>query len=251
MPIYEPKHIEYNIASSLISVNMDHGEQFPAYWAYPQLGGKYPAVALLHDWWGLTDMVRRLGNLLAQSGYFVIVPDLFDGHIAVNPKDAIVMVESLGEKNGMERIRAAIDVVEHHHQTNRYTAVVGLGMGGSFAFDMAVSRTDIEAVIALAGFPQRNLGRFMACNVPVLAMYGGEEPHVKAPVIERLRKELAQSPAAAQHEVAVVDGLGHDFFSEAFDDTLKNQSRIALDHMLRFLKKHLMPPTQRHQTKTY
>jgi carboxymethylenebutenolidase len=251
MPIYDPKHIEYNVASSSVQVNLDHGEQIPAYWAYPQLGGKYPAIALLHDWWGLTDMVRRLANVLAQSGYYVIVPDLFDGQVARTPKQAIVLVESLGEHNAQERIRAAIDVVERHHQTNRHTAVVGLGMGGSFAFDMAVAHGEIEAVVAFAGFPQRNFNRFKTCKIPVLALYGDKEPHVKFPMIERLRSELRESPAGDHHEVHIVEGLGHEFFSEQFDQVQQNQSRKALKVTFEFLQKHLAPPTQRSQQKTY
>lgn len=251
MPLYDPKHIEYNVASSFIQVNMDTGDHFPAYWAYPQLGGRFPAVALLHDWWGVTEMIRRLANILAQSGYYVIVPDLFDGQVAKTPKQAIVLVESLGEKTGLDRIRAAIDVVERHHQTNRTTGVVGMGMGGSFAFDMAIDHPHIEAVIALAGFPQRNLGQFKTCKIPVLALYGSDEPHVTPAVIERLRSELMQSPAASQHEVVLVESLAHDFFSEQFEDVQQNQSRAALKAMLNFLQKHLTPPTQRVPPKTY
>jgi carboxymethylenebutenolidase len=251
MPIYDPKHIEYNVASSSIMVNMDHGEQFPAYWAYPQLGGKYPAVALIHDWWGMTNIVKRLASVISQSGYYVIVPDLFNGQVAKTPKQAIVLVESMGEANGLQRIRAAIDVVEQHHQTNGNTAVVGLGMGGSFVYDMALTNPDIEAGVAFAGFPQRNLGRFNTCNIPLMAMYGTKEPHVKPPVIERLRNELAQSPLADKHAVHVIEGLGHDFFSETFTEQERNQSRIALKETLLFLQKHLAPPSYRPKQKTY
>ncbi|MBC8097979.1 MAG: dienelactone hydrolase family protein, partial [Armatimonadetes bacterium] len=185
MPIYDSSHIEYTIDSGFVRLNLDNGEQIPAYWAYPQLGGKYPAIALLHDWWGVTAVVRRLADSFAQGGYYVIVPDLFDERIAETPKDAIALVEGLGERNGLARIYAAIDVVEQHHQTNRTTAVIGLGMGGSFAFDMAVDRGDVEAAVAFGGFPQRNFGRFKTCKTPLLALYGKQDPHIAPPVLER------------------------------------------------------------------
>lgn len=245
MPAYNPANVEYTIDHGNIQVNLDSGESFPAYWAYPQLGGKFPAVALLHDWWGITGMVRQLASMFAQSGYYVIVPDLFDGQIAATPKEAIALVESLGERKGLQRIDAAIDVVEKHHQTNTTTAAVGLGMGGSFAFDMALTRTDLEAAVAFGGFPQRNFGSFKSCKVPILAFYGSDEPHIPPAVIERLRTELAKSPAANEHAVFMVDGLAHEFFSEQFDELQRIQSRMVFTQALNFMEMHLKPPTRR------
>ncbi|HEX2619981.1 MAG TPA: dienelactone hydrolase family protein, partial [Phototrophicaceae bacterium] len=170
---------------------------------------------------------------------------------ATTPKEAIALVEALGERTGLMRIYAAIDVVERHHQTNRTTAAIGLGMGGSFAFDMAISRDDIEGVVAFAGFPQRNFGHFSRCKIPVLALYGSQEPHVNQAVIERLKNELAQSPAAASHKVQVIEGLGHDFFSEQVDDPYQQHSRQALMETMQFLEKFLKPPSKRPLTRTY
>lgn len=251
MPLYEPSHVEYAIDHGYVKVNLDNGENFPAYWAYPQLGGKFPAIALLHDWWGINSIIRWLANGFAQSGFYVIVPDLFDGQTAKTPKEAIALVEGLGERTGLQRIYAAIDVVESHHQTNRTTAAVGLGMGGSFAFDMAISRQDIEAAVAFGGFPQRNFGQFKQAKVPMLALYGSLEPHVSAKVIERLKKELSESAIASVHQVAIIDGLAHDFFSEKLDNAQMLKSSYALKIALQFLEKHLKPPTQRPQQKAF
>lgn len=251
MPLYEPSHVEYTIDYGYIQVNLDSGENFPAYWAYPQLGGKFPAIALLHDWWGINSMVRRLANGFAQSGYYVIVPDLFDGQTATTPKAAIALVEALGERTGLQRIYAAIDVVESHHQTNRTTAAVGLGMGGSFAFDMAILRQDIEAAVAFAGFPQRNFGQFRQAKVPIMALYGSHEPHVGEKVIDRLKQELTESSLESAHQVMTIDGLAHDFFSEQLDAMQMRQSSLALKVALQFLEKHLKPPTQRPPQKVF
>src|SRR5690606_39226421 len=157
MPIYDPVHIEYNIETGYVQVNLDDGSQFPAYMAHPQLAGTYPAISLLHDWWGITSMIRWLANVLAQSGHYVIIPDLFDGKVAKTPREAMQLVEALGHINGMARVCAAIDVVEKHNHTNGTSAVVGLGMGGSFAYDVALDCEDVEAAVSIGGFPQRNM----------------------------------------------------------------------------------------------
>ncbi|MBC8100894.1 MAG: dienelactone hydrolase family protein, partial [Armatimonadetes bacterium] len=170
--------------------------------------------------------------------------------IAETPKDAIALVEGLGERDGLARIYAAIDVVEQHHQTNRTTAVIGLGMGGSFAFDMAVDRGDVEAAVAFGGFPQRNFGRFKTCKTPLLALYGKQDPHIAPPVLERLKRELAESVLAAQHSVQTVEDLAHDFFADTFDPAQQYASRAALKIAIDFIDRYLTMP-QRPARKVY
>ncbi len=242
MPIYDPIHIEYSIETGYVQVNLDNGSQFPAYMAHPQLAGKYPAISLLHDWWGITGITRRLANVFAQSGYYVIVPDLFDGKVTQNPREAMRLVESLGEQEGMARVCAAIDVVEKHNHTNQSSAVVGLGMGGSFAYDVALECEDVEAAISCGGFPQRNMERFHLCKTPVMALYGKSDPYIDEKTIQRLGTELMESPGKEEHRVKLVQGLAHEFYPENPTDVQREASRLALREIMTFITKHLTPP---------
>lgn len=241
MPIYDPDHVEYSVTSGHIQVVMDNGEQLPAYWAHPSLGSKFPGVALVHDWWGVNALVRRLAHLFAQMGHYVIVPDLFYGKTATTPKEAMALVEALGDK-GYPRVHGALSVLEQHHQCNRDVAVIGLGMGGSLAFEAAIVRNDLEAAIAFAGFPQHYFGRFGESNTPILAFYGSREPHISGRVIEKLQAELAQSKHKLPHEVVLVEGIGHDFFIDGLSDTERQQSRAALTKAMAFMDKFLAGP---------
>jgi len=217
MPIYDPDHVEYRIVNGHIRIAMEDGSSLPAYWSHPAVGSSFPGIALIHDWWGITPIVRRMAHLFAQVGYYVIVPDLFDEKVASTPQEAMQLVEALGD-GGYQRVHTALTALEQHHHCNRDVAAVGIGMGGSLAFEAAITRTDLEAAIAYYGFPQRYLGLFKEAKAPILAFYGSNEPYVLPTVVERLRRELAET--SASHEVVVMDGAGHDFFSD-------NVSQIA------------------------
>ncbi len=240
MPIYEPDHVEYKTSHGKISIVMENGKQLPAYFAHPQIGGQFPGVVLIHDWWGITANVRRIANLFAQMGYYVIVPDLFAGQIAETPKQAMALVKSLGDDKGYLFVDSALQVLENHHQCNAYVAAVGIGMGGSLAFEAAIKRSDIEAVVAYSGFPHQYYGKFKDVHVPVQAYYGAEEPHITPKLIARLRLELAQS----EHEtdVQIVDSLGHEFFQDNMDEIMKLKSRDVLKDTLNFLDRYLEGP---------
>lgn len=238
MPLYEPDHIEYRINTGHIQIVLDDGSKLPAYWAHPLLGRKFPGVAVIHDWWGLTDIMRRLGNLFAQMGHYVIIPDLFDGRVARTPQQAIQLVEGL-QDNGYDRVNDALSVLENHHQCNRTVAAVGVGMGGSLAFEAAIKRADLEAAVAYGGFPHRYFGQFQDAHAPIHAFYGEQEPHITPSVIDKLRKELASSKKGLDHHVTVIPGLAHNIFSDTLTDAQKHQSRIALKETFAFLDKHL------------
>jgi carboxymethylenebutenolidase len=243
MPIYDPNRIEYGITSGHIQIVAEGGRQSPAYWAHPVTGRLFPAVALIHDWWGITPIIRRMAHLFAQSGYYVIVPDLFDGQSTQSPVEAMELVKHLGD-GGYPRVDAALRVLEDHHNTNRDVAAVGIGMGGSLAYEAAIVRHDLEAAISFYGFPQRYLGRFHESVAPILALYGEEEPHITRPVIENLQRELAAASTSRKtaHEVVLLPGVGHDFFAENATEFTKQQGRAALTRAFAFLETCLRGP---------
>ncbi len=231
----QPDRVEYNITSGHIQIAMEDGAMFPAYMAHPNIATKFPGIALIHDWWGMTSLVRHLAHLFAQSGHYVIVPDLFNGKTATTREEALQLIDTLGN-GGYKRIDTALSVLENHHQCNAKVAAIGLGMGGSLAFEAAIVRPDLEVAIAYAGFPQRYLGHFKRGKTPILAFYGSQEPYISRDLIEKLRQEFAAAPLP--HEVMIVSGAGHDIFTD--DHT--PYSAIAMQKTLDFLLHHLGGP---------
>lgn len=238
MPIYEPDHVEYSITSGMIRISMDDGRQLPAYWAHPSLGSKFPGVALIHDWWGMTDMIRRIGNLFAQMGHYVIIPDLFDGRVITTPAEAVEVFEETKDRN-YKRVDDALSVLENHHHCNKSVAVVGAGMGGSLAFEAAINRDDLEAAVAFSGFPHRYIGDFPKANTPICAFFGENEPHIDASAIRKMRDDLVNSELKLPHEIHIIPEIAHEFFSESLTESQRARSRHVLKETLDFLDKHL------------
>lgn len=215
---------------------MDGGGQLPAYWSHPSSGSKFPGIALIHDWWGVNGIVRRVANMFAQLGHYVIVPDLFHGKTASTPQEAMKLVEGLGD-SGYPRVHTALSALENHHQCNRNVAAIGMGMGGSLAFEAAIVREDLEAAVAFSGFPHRYFGRFKDAHAPILAFYGSHEPHIQTAAVEKLRKELDESPL--EHQVIVLPSIGHEFFAEGLSTEQREQGRVAINKTLEFLETFL------------
>ncbi len=240
---YDSNRAEYGFTSGHIQMVMEGGNQLPAYWAHPNTGHLFPAVALIHDWWGITPAIRRIAHRFAQVGYYVIVPDLFDGQVATTPERAIELVKALSD-SGYPRVDAALSVLETHSNTNHDVAVVGVGMGGSLAYEAAIIRKDMEAAVVYYGFPQRYFGRLKDARVPLLAVYGQHEQYVTSADVNRARRELVANGRGLNHEFLILPDVAHDFFSDSANEAGQLQGQIALNATFSFLEKYLKGPSR-------
>jgi carboxymethylenebutenolidase len=251
MPLYDPDHVEYEVTSGHIQIAMEDGTTLPAYWSHPIIGGKFPGIALIHDWWGITPIIRRMTMLFAQVGHYVIVPDLFDGKVATTHAEALALLDSLGN-TGYKRADMSLQVLETHRHCNGDVAAVGVGMGGSLAFEAAIVRSNLEAAVAFGGFPQRYLGHFKRAHAPILAFYGSLDAFIPRDLIDKLRAELAAAvPVKLPHEVVMLEGAGHDLFAEDLPEEQRAYGREAWQRTLDFLDEVLEGPTQPPERKRY
>lgn len=225
MPIHDSNRVEFAIDSGYIEIVTDSGKKVPAYWAHPRIGHRFSGICLLHDWWGMDTISRMLANFFAQMGYYVIEPGLFGGKTANTPQEALRLVEKT-QSTRYEAVNATLSVLESHHRVNRSVAAIGMGMGGTLAFEAAIKRPDLEAAVSYAGFPQQFLGQFNQSNTPILAVYGSQEPYTKPKVIQHLKHEFEQSDLKNEHEIIVIEGGTHNLFST--EKTQANNSSAKL-----------------------
>lgn len=240
-----PSHfVEYEVHASYMQVVADDGGQFPGYAARPRLGERFPAVVLLHDWWGLDAATRMVAIRLARAGFYVVAPDLFDGRHAGTAREAAALVEQMARQRRFSRVIESLDVLEKHQHSTRRVAVAGIGLGGGLAFRAAIHYPHREAAaVAFSGFPQTYAGKFRSCPVPVMAIYGSADPLIPHTMVERLRAEFASSAMRDRHRIVVVDGAAHDLFVEDPTDAQQEAGTRALTQAVGFLNEHLRQPT--------
>jgi carboxymethylenebutenolidase len=236
------QQVEHPIDSGHIAI-IGETTRYPAYWAHPRMGNNLSGIAIIHDWWGMSNWVRLMANHFAMRGYYVIAPDLFHEQTASNPKEAMALLEKTKDTRYLG-LDATLTVLETHNRTNRKCAVIGVGMGGTLAYEAALKRTDLEAAVSFAGFPQAFMGQFQHCKTPTLAIYGDKEPYTKPMVIEKLRQELKSSPVGEQCNVQVIPEMAHDIFKDNMTDKELKTAREMFVLVQEFLANFLSSPTQ-------
>src|ERR1700758_4093196 len=54
----------------------------------PEGKGPFPALVVIHEWYGLNDWVKEQASKLADQGYVTLAIDLYRGNVATTPEQA-------------------------------------------------------------------------------------------------------------------------------------------------------------------
>lgn len=235
--MYETKRIQHRITSGFINIVADH-HSLPAFWAHPDIGGKFPGLVLIHEWWGLTAHIRTQVRRFAELGFYVVAPDLFDGQTAQTADQALALQQQLGEA-GPPRVSAALVALETHNRCNGKMGVVGWQLGGELAYHAAMYRTDLKGVVIFYGRPDDYLTMMPADETPILAFYGAHDMTASQEMIEKVRTALAKSSAKSQ--VIVYPNAATGFFNEDLPTYNRTAAADAWVKAVDFLDHHLDP----------
>src|SRR5574341_2062631 len=56
--------------------------------AMPEGKGPFPAIIVIHEWWGLNDWVKESAKKFADKGYLALAIDLYRGKVATDAEVA-------------------------------------------------------------------------------------------------------------------------------------------------------------------
>jgi carboxymethylenebutenolidase len=176
----------------------------------PTSGGPWPGVVMLHEAWGLDDVLRRQATRLASAGHVVLAPDLLgDGPLLVCMRRTL---KALSTRTGkpFALIQQAREQLLGDPQVNGRVGVIGFCMGGGFALLVAADGFDASAVNY--GMVPDDVDEVLRGACPVVASYGGRDKGL-APAIPRLRAALEKNEVP--YDLEVYPTAGHSFLNDA------------------------------------
>jgi dienelactone hydrolase len=172
-----------------------------------------PGVVLFPEWWGVDDYIVGRAEQLAETGYVVLVADMYgDGFTTRDPDEAARQASTT--RTGplaRSRARGALEALAQHPcvDPERLTAA-GFCFGGSVALELARDGAPLKGAVAFhAGLATTLPARERAVAARILVLHGADDPFVSAAELANFQDEMRA--AAAEWEVVIYGGAQHSF----------------------------------------
>ena len=172
--------------------------------------GPWPGVVMLHEAFGIDDVLRRQAERMASAGYVVFAPDLLGQGLRIRCLRALVSSLTAQSGRPFEVVEAVRQRVLADPGSTDKAGVIGFCMGGGFALVLAARGFDASAVNY--GMVPSDLDAVLEGACPIVASYGGRDAML-AKQVPRL--EVALERQQIPHDVEVYPSAGHSFLNDA------------------------------------
>ncbi len=200
----------------------------------------YPAILVIHEWWGLNEGVRAMADRLAGLGYIVLAVDLFGGETAATPADARQLMLGVVENPDVatENIRQAYEFLRDTAGAPRI-ASLGWCFGGGWSLNAALLFPDeLNAAVIYYGQVTDNEANLRRLNVPILGIFGNEDRAIPVESVKSFEQALIN--LEKNYEIEIYPGVGHAFANPTGTNYNAEAAGKAWDKTVAFLDRHLI-----------
>jgi carboxymethylenebutenolidase len=190
----------------------DGGEMVAAYVAQPDGEGPFPAVIMLHEFWGLKPEIVEKADALAAEGYVVVAPDMYRGQTTDWLPRAIFLALTVPESQVLGDLEPVLRWLETQPAVDAERIVVmGFCYGGGKALQFSLRNSELAGTGVFYGALESNPAILRQLPGPVLGIFGAEDQAPSPEAVEAFRAGL--ETAGIDHEITIYDGVGHAFVS--------------------------------------
>jgi carboxymethylenebutenolidase len=172
--------------------------------------GPFPALIVIHEWWGMNDWVKEQASKLADQGYESLAIDLYRGKVATTPDMAHELMRGVPEDRAKRDLHAAFEFLQSQSNVKRdRIGAIGWCMGGGYALDVALQEPTLAADVINYGHLATDPETVKKINAPVLGLFGGLDQGITPDDVHKF--EAAMKQAGKKVEIKIYDDAGHAF----------------------------------------
>lgn len=209
-----------------------------AFVAKPRGEGPFPAVVMIHEFFGLNESIVGKAKGLADEGYVIVAADTFRGSTTSWIPRAIYQVITTKP----EQINQDLDTVfawleSQPEVTANRIGVVGFCYGGRASLGYSLHNSRLAATVIFYGSPETDPDVLRALPAPVLGIFGGADRSI--PLEDVRAFEAALNQVGIPNEITIYDGQPHAFVTDIESIRAGGVQRQAWEQMLNFLERTL------------
>jgi carboxymethylenebutenolidase len=204
------------------------GQSIRGYVARPKANGRFPAVIVVNEVFGLHAYILDVCRRLAKLGYVAVAPGFFDraGDPAPLTDFGAIMkiVATAGDQQVMGDVGATLKWLDDQPYVEaRKIGITGFCWGGKVVWNACETYPDFRAGVSWYGplAPAANappdptriwpVQHAADLKCPVLGLYGGKDPLAQS--VPAMREALAGAGKSAS-EIIIYEDAGHGFHAD-------------------------------------
>jgi carboxymethylenebutenolidase len=172
--------------------------------------GPFPALIVIHEYWGLNDWVKEQAGKLTDQGYVSLAIDLYRGKVADNPDLAHELMRGVPDDRALRDLRAAFDFLASQPNVKKdKIGSIGWCMGGGYSLDVALAEPQLAATVIHYGRLATELSDLKKINAPILGLFGGQDRGITPDDVKKFQQSMEQ--LGKKVEVKIYSDAGHAF----------------------------------------
>lgn len=176
----------------------------------PRGKGPFPALIVIHEWWGLNDWVKEQASKLADQGYEALAIDLYRGKVATTPETAHELMRGVPDDRARRDLHAAFEFLESQPNVNKKRiGAIGWCMGGGYALDVALDEPSLAADVINYGHLVTDPVEIKKINAPILGLFGAQDQGITPDDVHKF--EAAMKQQGKKIEIKIYEDAGHAF----------------------------------------
>ena len=181
--------------------------------ARPAGAGPFPAVVVVHEWWGRNAYAERRAVELAEAGYVALAADCYGAPASNDFPTAVERSKPFYADPGLfsRRLLPAIAALKAQAGVDgRKISAIGFCFGGSAVLQLARDGADLRGVVSFhGGLKTAAPAKAGAVKARILVAHGGADPFVPPADVAGFAQEMLA--AGADFTFLSVPGAVHAF----------------------------------------
>jgi carboxymethylenebutenolidase len=172
--------------------------------------GPFPALIVIHEWWGLNDWVKEQAGKLADQGYVALAVDLYRGKVADNSDLAHELMRGLPQDRATRDLKAAYAYLAAQPNVKKdRVGAIGWCMGGGYSLDVALAEPGLAADVINYGHLATDRDALKKIQAPILGLFGGQDRGITPDDVTKF--QAAMEKLGKKIDVKIYSDAGHAF----------------------------------------
>jgi carboxymethylenebutenolidase len=172
--------------------------------------GPFPALIVIHEYWGLNDWVKDQASKLADQSYVSLAVDLYRGKVATTPEMAHEIMRGVPEDRAKRDLHAAFEFLASLPNVRKdRIGSIGWCMGGGYSLDVALQEPTLAATVINYGHLATDADALKKINAPILGLFGAQDHGIPPADVKKFSATLAH--LGKKIDIKIYDDAGHAF----------------------------------------